>query len=181
MRSTAELEEGTREEGRRGPTWILEFRCSSPRQSPWGRECLQGDGPSAARLGPVALKGTPVLQARGPGLRALCSLLGPGREDRRPGPPPRDHHHRCLLHRHRPGERSTRPGGAGPFGGGAFWGAGPAAPECLTRGAHAGYLQQPLGDIPHPLFTLVYLSVLLVGRHPKSLSVSVKVSRISVF
>lgn len=110
----------------------------------------------------------------------LCSLLGPGREDRRPGPPPRDHHHRCLLHRHRPGERSTRPGGRGLWGG-AFWGAGPAAPECLTRGAHAGYLQQPLGDIPHPLFALVYLSVLLVGRHPKSLSVSVKVSRISVF
>lgn len=52
----------------------------------------------------------------------LCSLLGPGREDRRPGPPPRDHHHRCLLHRHRPGERSTRPGGRGLWGWGLLGG-----------------------------------------------------------
>lgn len=34
----------------------------------------------------------------------LCFPVGPGREDRRPGPPPRDHHHRCLLHWHRAGE-----------------------------------------------------------------------------
>ena len=37
-------------------------------------------------------------------LTAPHSPAGPGREDRRPGPPPRDHHHRCLLHRHRAGE-----------------------------------------------------------------------------
>lgn len=43
-----------------------------------------------------------------PGLTALWSLLGPGREDRRPGPPPRDHHHRRLFHRYRPGEPGAR-------------------------------------------------------------------------
>lgn len=63
---------------------------------------------------------------------------GPGREDRRPGPPPGDHHHRRLLHRHRAGERRGRrplpevgPPGPGARGAprGAPWGAPRLSPH----------------------------------------------------